>query len=105
METDRIKNLVISHRQFILVKLVFFIHSALYGFALLLCTISGYIPSHALRNLLYKYLFKVKFASDSVIYWKCRFFDPWGVNIGHNSIVGDNAFFRPGRMGYSLEIM
>lgn len=98
MKVDRIKNLVIAHRQSNLVKLMLLGYSILYGLTLFLCTYTGYIPSHTLRNLTYRHLFRVKLKSDSTIYWRCRFFDPWGVHIGHNSKVGNDAFLD-GRCG------
>ena len=74
------------------------LYNILYCFALFLCTFFGYIPSHIFRNSMYRYLFKVKFGKDSIIYWRCRFFAPWGVHIGHNSIIGNDAFLD-GRYG------
>ncbi len=57
-----------------------------------LATLNGYIPSHVIRHVLYRHLFKVKIPSDSIIYWRCRFFRPQRVKIGHNSIIGNDAF-------------
>ncbi len=71
------------------------------NFKLFLATLTGYLPSHTLRSVLYRKFFKVNIPRDSIIYWKCTFFEPAGVNIGHNSIIGDNAFLD-GR--YSLYI-
>ena len=62
------------------------------NFKLFLATLTGYIPSHLLRNVLYRKFFKINIPQDSIIYWKCTFFEPAGVNIGHNSIIGNNAF-------------
>lgn len=59
---------------------------------LFLVTLTGYIPSHIIRNLLYRNLFKIKVPNNSIIYWKCRFFEPSGLTIGQNSIIGNNAF-------------
>lgn len=50
------------------------------------------IPSHVIRHVFYCNLFKVKIPSDSIIYWKCRFFRPQKVKIGHNSVIGNDAF-------------
>ena len=62
------------------------------GLSLFLATITGYVPSHTVRFLLYRYVFNVDFPKDSIIYWRCRFFDPASVHIGHNSIIGNDAF-------------
>jgi Acetyltransferase (isoleucine patch superfamily) len=70
----------------------------LYYFNLFAATLTGYIPIHTLRLLLYKYLFRVDVPLDSIIYWRCRFFEPAGVHIGHHSIIGNDAFLD-GRKG------
>jgi maltose O-acetyltransferase len=48
--------------------------------------------------LLYRSVFGVDIPRDSTLYWRCRFFDPSGVHIGHNSIVGNDAYLD-GRNG------
>lgn len=67
-------------------------------FSLLVATLTGHIPLHTLRYIIYRYILRVRFPSDSIIYWKCRFFKPSGVNIGHHSIIGNDAFLD-GRAG------
>jgi Acetyltransferase (isoleucine patch superfamily) len=79
-------------------KLIIFAYSVVTDFSLFLATLTGYIPSHTIRALLYKYLFQVKLSNDSTIYWRSRFFKPSGVHIGHHSIIGNNAFLD-GRLG------
>lgn len=54
--------------------------------------LTGNIPSHRFRDFMYRHFFKVEFPKDSIIYWKCNFFRPSNVHIGHNSIIGNNAF-------------
>lgn len=76
-------------------------HKFLYDFSLFLATLTGYIPLHTIRHFLYRGLFKVKIPTDSIIYWRCRFFKPSGVHIGHNSIIGNDAFLD-GRFGLYL---
>jgi acetyltransferase-like isoleucine patch superfamily enzyme len=66
--------------------------SRTYWFAISCANLSGKIPCHTIRLTLLRSLFKVKFPKDSVIYCGCRFFHPWGVHIGHHSIVGNDAF-------------
>jgi len=70
-------------------------------FNLFAATITGYIPIHAIRLLLYKHVFRVDVPLDAVIYWRCRFFEPAGVHIGHHSIIGNDAFLD-GRKGLFL---
>ncbi len=64
-------------------------------------TVSGYIPFHFIRMVLYKWLFGIKVPFSSIIYWRARFFDPTGVVIGSNSIIGNDAFLD-GRRGIAI---
>ncbi len=61
-------------------------------FWVFLCTLTGLIPSHTIRLFLYRYLFRVKIGKDSSIHWLARFNNPAGVMIGHNTIIGNDAF-------------
>jgi acetyltransferase-like isoleucine patch superfamily enzyme len=40
----------------------------------------------------------IKFPEDSLIYWRCRYVAPEGIHIGHNTIIGNDAFLD-GRSG------
>jgi acetyltransferase-like isoleucine patch superfamily enzyme len=68
------------------------------GLTVFCATLAGYIPSHTIRHALYCNVFGVNVPKDSVIYWRCRFFKPSGVNIGHHSIIGNDTFLD-GREG------
>jgi maltose O-acetyltransferase len=57
-----------------------------------LATLTGFIPSHTIRLFLYRFLFRVKIGKDSTIHWLCRFNQPSGIYIGHNTIIGNDAF-------------
>ena len=57
-----------------------------------LSTITGFIPSHMMRLCFYKYLFGVRIGRDSSIHWRAQFNNPAGVEIGHNTIIGNDAF-------------
>jgi len=61
-------------------------------FWVLLATLTGYIPSHTIRLFLYRHFFRVKIGKDSSIHWLARFNLPSGVSIGHNTIIGNDAF-------------
>ncbi len=61
-------------------------------FWVFLATLTGLIPSHTLRLLLYRYLFRIKVGKDSSIHWLARFNNPSGIEIGHNTIIGNDAF-------------
>lgn len=55
-------------------------------------TLTGYIPSHTIRLLLYRYFFRVHIGADSSVHWRAQFNQPAGVSIGHNTIIGNDAF-------------
>jgi acetyltransferase-like isoleucine patch superfamily enzyme len=63
-------------------------------------TLTGYVPLHTVRFLVYR-LLGVDIPGDSIIYWRCRFFAPSGVSIGHHSIIGNDAFLD-GRFGIQI---
>ncbi|OGG29078.1 hypothetical protein A2973_00545 [Candidatus Gottesmanbacteria bacterium RIFCSPLOWO2_01_FULL_49_10] len=56
------------------------------------CTLTGLIPSHTIRLFLYRHFFRVRIGKDSSIHWLARFNLPSGVEIGHNTIIGNDAF-------------
>jgi acetyltransferase-like isoleucine patch superfamily enzyme len=56
------------------------------------CTLTGYIPSHTIRLFLYRTLFRIKIGDNSSIHWRAEFNQPAGVEIGHNTIIGNDAF-------------
>lgn len=56
-----------------------------------LATLTGYIPSHTIRIFLYRNLFRIKIGKDSSIHWRARFNLPSGIEIGHNTIIGNDA--------------
>lgn len=57
-----------------------------------LATLTGFIPSHIIRNFLYRTLFGVRIGRDTSIHWRAQFNNPAGVAIGHNTIIGNDAF-------------
>lgn len=61
-------------------------------FWVFLCTLTGLIPSHTIRLFLYRYLFRMKIGRDSSVHWLARFNNPSGVVIGHNTVIGNDAF-------------
>jgi len=76
---------------------------AFIDFWVFLCTLTGLIPSHTVRLFLYRYLFRVKIGQDSSVHWLARFNNPSGVEIGHNTVIGNDAFLdgRHKRIGGS----
>jgi acetyltransferase-like isoleucine patch superfamily enzyme len=61
-------------------------------FWVFLSTLTGLIPSHTIRLFLYRHLFRIKIGRDSSIHWLARFNQPTGISIGHNTIIGNDAF-------------
>lgn len=57
-----------------------------------LATLTGLIPSHTIRLFLYRTLYRIKIGKDSSIHWLARFNLPSGIEIGHNTIIGNDAF-------------
>lgn len=51
----------------------------------------GHLPCHFLRRFFYR-LAGVKIGRGSTIHMWCNFFNPRGVSIGQDSIIGDHAF-------------
>lgn len=59
---------------------------------LYLLTLTGYLPSHTLRNFVYR-CSGVQIARTSSIHWRARFFCPEGLRVGENCIIGNDGFF------------
>ena len=57
-----------------------------------LCNLVGIIKIYTIRKIIYKYIFSINVASDSIIYSNCKFYDPWNITIGNNSIINNNIF-------------
>lgn len=83
---------ILNNRNSKISRFLIFSDKVLNDLCLFLATLTGYIPSHVIRNVFYRNLFKVKLPSNSIIYCKCRFFKPSGISIGQHSIIGNDAF-------------
>jgi maltose O-acetyltransferase len=55
-------------------------------------TMAGYIPSHRIRNLVYRTA-GVQLAPHSSIHWRARFFAPQDLTIGDYTTIGNDSFF------------
>lgn len=53
--------------------------------------ISNIVPIHSVRNFFFK-LAGVKLGRGSVLHMGAKFFDPSGISIGEDTIVGDSCF-------------
>lgn len=60
-------------------------------FSLLLLTITGYIPSHIFRKAVYDF-YGIKIGKKSYIHMGARFNEPWRVEIGEGTIIGNDVF-------------
>jgi acetyltransferase-like isoleucine patch superfamily enzyme len=64
----------------------------LIDFWVYLATLTGLIPSHTVRLFLYRHFFRIKIGPDTSVHWLARFNQPSGIEIGHNTIIGNDAF-------------
>jgi len=60
-------------------------------FTFLFTKLIGYIPSHFIRMLIYRYVLHMDIASKVVIYYGLEVRYPWNVSIGEGSIIGDRS--------------
>lgn len=59
------------------------------------------IPSHHIRNFLYRYVCKMNLEKDAVIYYGAEIREPGNIVIGKGSIIGDNSILD-GRNGICI---
>ncbi|WP_321332330.1 acyltransferase [uncultured Bacteroides sp.] len=52
---------------------------------------TGLIPSHHIRNFLYKKVWLINMSANVIIYWKAEIRASQNLKIGRNSIIGDNC--------------
>lgn len=55
-------------------------------------TLTGHIPSHTIRLFLYRHIYRIRIGKDTSIHWRAEFNQPSGIEIGHNTIIGNDAF-------------
>ncbi|KKS95333.1 MAG: Acetyltransferase [Microgenomates group bacterium GW2011_GWC1_43_13] len=67
------------------------IYNYVLDFELMVLRWVSHVPSHLIRKLFYA-LAGVKIGKGSVIHMWANFFEPGGVKIGDDSIIGDHAF-------------
>lgn len=63
----------------------------LLDFELMVLRWVGHIPIHSVRNVVYR-LSGIKMGTSSVIHMWANFYNPKGIWIGDDSIIGDHAF-------------
>lgn len=67
------------------------IETILLEFWLLVLRIVGYVPIHTFRKIIYQ-LSGIKMPMSSTIHIGANFFNPEGISIGENTIIGNNIF-------------
>lgn len=53
--------------------------------------LTGYIPFHLVRKLIYT-LFGMRIGKGSTVHMWARFYDPRGIKISEDTVIGDHAF-------------
>ena len=53
--------------------------------------ITSYIPSHHVRDFLYRFVFRVSIGKRVVIYYGCEIRSPWNLYISDGAIIGDKC--------------
>lgn len=74
----------------ILKKMARFIKRWLENFLIFSLTLVGYVPVHQFRKLIYR-ICGIKIGRQTGFHWRARFFHPWNLRIGKNSIIGNDA--------------
>lgn len=74
-----------------LLKIITRLANYLLDFKLMLLRWVGYIPSHTIRNMKYKF-FGIKIGKGSTFHMWANFFNPKNIEIGEDTIIGDHAF-------------
>lgn len=59
-------------------------------FLLFFLTVTGYLPIHQVRKLIYR-MAGVSIGEQVGFHWRARFYHPWKLTIGNNSIIGNDA--------------
>lgn len=88
------------------VKILKRLESILLDFELMLLRWVGHVPFHHFRRLCYR-LAGVKIGRGSAVHMWCNFFQPKGVMIGEDTIIGDHAFLdgrAPLKIGDHVDI-
>ncbi len=69
-----------------------YVYYFMYWSYIFLANLNGRVIIHSIRHPIYRHVFKIKIPKSSIIYCGCRFWHPWGITIGNNTIIGDHAF-------------
>ncbi len=75
----------------LLPKIINRLNTVLLEFWLFVLRVVGFIPFHSVRKIFYL-ISGLKMPLDSTIHIGANFFNPSGISIGHDTIVGDHCF-------------
>jgi acetyltransferase-like isoleucine patch superfamily enzyme len=89
MITDRMGK-KLTNKQ-LLIKIVSRIHNIFLDILLYKLYLTGYIPFHSIRNLIYT-ITGMKLGKGSTLHMWARFFQPNNISIGDDTIIGDHVF-------------
>lgn len=59
-------------------------------FLIFILTMAGYVPCHLFRKTLYR-ICGVHIGRNTSFHWRTRFYKPWKLSVGRNSIIGNDA--------------
>lgn len=59
-------------------------------FLIFILTMTGYVPCHIFRKTLYR-ICGARIGRNTSFHWRTRFFNPWNLSVGKNSIIGNDA--------------
>jgi maltose O-acetyltransferase len=71
------------------------------GLYLLLAFLTGRIPIHTFRLLMYRTVFRMRIGHRTAFHWRARFYQPSGISIGNHTIIGYDCFMD-GRYGITI---
>ena len=66
------------------------INTIILEFEVLILHLVGFIPCHSIRRLFYR-LGGIKIGKGSTLHMGARFYNPWNIRIGEDSIIGEGA--------------
>jgi len=89
MLKDRMGNSLTTDEAF--KKIILRFQNYLLDFEIMILRWTGHIPFHFLRKFIYQ-IYGVNIGRGSVIHMWCNFFNPKGITIGEDTIIGDHAF-------------
>lgn len=97
--------LILTNKQ-IINKILNRMANIILDFELMLLRWVGHVPIHSFRKICYK-LAGVKIGKGSTIHMWCNFYNPQGITLGEDTIVGNNAFLdgrAPLKIGNHVDI-